>query len=395
VNHANMGLGHAPHSTAGAKRPRSRVMAILRKEFIHIRRDPRSLVIAILMPVALLLLYGYGVSSDIKHITLAVVDWSRTRESRELVAAFTSSGYFDVTLRSDRYGDAGKALDRGAVIAALVIPADYATDLARGRRTSVQILLDGSDPNTANVAAGYAEAIVAGRSAVMGRMYARRYGGRAQATGIAAEIRVWYNEDLRSTNFIVPGLIAVILAMTSALLTSGTVAGEREQGTIEQLAVSPATASEIMVGKLGAYAFLAFVDVLLVVFVGRIWFGVPLRGSVLTLLAASSVFLMAALGTGMFLSARMPTQQTAITAALMATMVPSILLSGFYFPIESMPAPVQALTAIVPARFFMVVTRGVFLKGVGLSVLWPHMAALTAYGVAILFVGIRSFRKTV
>ncbi len=371
-------------------------MAIMRKELIHIRRDARSLAIAVLMPVALLILYGYGVSSDIKNIPLAVLDWSRTRESRDLIEAFARSGYFAVVVRTDRYRVACDALDRGTATCALVIPADFATDLVKGRPIAVQILLDGSDPNTANVAAGYAEAIVASRSAAAIQRRALRSGrGVSQAPGVSAEIRVWYNEDLRSANFIVPGLIAVILAMTSALLTSGTIAGERERGTIEQLAASPATARDIMLGKIGAYALLAFVDVMLVVLVGRFWFGVPLRGSVVTLIAASGVFLMAALGIGLLLSSRMPTQQTAITAALMATMVPSILLSGFYFPINSMPAPVQALTAIVPARYFMVITRGVFLKGVGPAELWPQIAILAAYAALIMTISVRSFRKTV
>ncbi|MBM3495798.1 MAG: ABC transporter permease [Armatimonadetes bacterium] len=377
------------------RRPRSRTVAVMRKEFIHIRRDTRSLIIALLMPVALLLIYGYGVSSDIRNIRLGVVDWSRTRESRELVAAFTQGGYFRVVLWSDRYDDLARALDTGAVRTALVIPRSYAADLARGRTAKTQLLLDGSDPNTANVATGYAEAIVASTSARIARQWALRRGSKALSAPIAADVRVWFNEDLRSANFIVPGLIAVILAMTSALLTSGTIAGERERGAIEQLVASPITARELMLGKIAAYSVIAFVDVALVVLVGTLWFAAPLRGSVLLLAASSGVFLMAALGIGLMFSARMPTQQTALTAAIMATMVPSILLSGFYFPIASMPAPIRAITTIIPARYFLVITRGIFLKGVGLRELWPQLAMLALLSALILIAGIRSFKKKV
>ncbi|NLH99209.1 MAG: ABC transporter permease [Chthonomonadales bacterium] len=377
-------------------RSRSRTMAILRKEFIHIRRDPRSLLIAVIMPVALLFIYGYGVSSDITDIRLGVVDWSRTRESRELISAFTSSGYFAVVLRSDRYADMERALDAGDIRAALVVPAAYAADITRKGASSVQILLDGSDPNTATVAAGYAEGIVGNRSAIIVRERTLRSGGaRRSRAALTPEVRVWYNEDLRSANFIVPGLIAVILAMTSALLTSGTIAGERERGTIEQLAASPASAREIMLGKIAAYVTLAFADVVLVVLVGRLWFGVPFRGSPLLLVLSSGVFLMAALGLGLLFSARMPTQQTAIVAALMTTMVPSILLSGFFFPISSMPKVVQVITTVVPARYFMVITRGIFLKGIGLAELWPPILSLAALSVVIMAAGISSFKKRV
>lgn len=377
------------------KRPRSRTLAVLRKELVHIRRDVRSMLIAALMPVVLLLIYGYGVSSDVNNIRLAVIDWSRTRDSRELTAAFVQSGYFKIVSHSDRYADGQSALDRGVARAVLVIPANYARELARGRTARVQLLVDGSDPTTANVAAGYAEGILAGRSVSMARAWAARRGRSAIQSGppIEARARVWYNEDLRSTNFIIPGLIAVILAMTSALLTSGTIAGERERGTMEQLFASPITARELMLGKIGAYALLAFADVVLVVLIGTLWFRVPLRGSPLLLLASSGVFLMAALGLGLLFSARLKTQQTALTAAIMATMVPSILLSGFYFPISSMPRLIQGFTIVIPARYFMVITRGIFLKGVGLAELWPQLAMLAALGALILLAAIRSFRK--
>ncbi len=378
------------------RRPRSRTAAVMRKEFIQIRRDPRSLAIAVIMPVLLLFIYGYGVSSDINNIRLGYVDWSRTQESRDLIGAFTNSGYFRVTMASDRYADLQQALDGRRIKAALVIPADFAKDLARGRTARVQILLDGTDPTTANVAGSYAEAIVQSRSVRIVLDVFRRSGMGARPRGVPpidSRVRVWYNEDLRSTNYIVPGLVAIILMMTSALLTSGTIARERERGTIEQLVASPLKSRELMFGKIAAYSVLAFVDVALVVLAGTFWFRVPLRGSLLLLAGASVLFLMAALGLGLLLSARMPTQQTALTAALMTTMVPSILLSGFYFPIASMPRIIQFVTYIVPARYFMVITRGIFLKGVGFHELWPQFAPLAAFGVLILAASVKSFKK--
>lgn len=377
------------------KRSRSRTAAILRKELIHIRRDTRSLIIAVLMPVALLIIYGYGVSSDVRNIRMVVVDWCRTRESRELVSSFVRSGYFRIVGSTERYADAQRMLDLGTTRTVLVVPTTFARDLAKGNVTHVQFLVDGSDPTTANVAAGYAEAIV-GRVATSAVRQSLARRGQPRPRGVPpidVRVRVFYNEELRSTNFIIPGLIAIILAMTAALLTSGTIAGERERGTMEQLAASPIQSRELMLGKIGAYSLLAAADVVLVILVGTFWFGVPLRGNVLLLMVASGIFLMAALGLGLLFSARMATQQTALTAAVLSTMVPSILLSGFYFPIRSMPSVIQVLTTLIPARYFMVITRGVFLKGVGWRTLWPQIAMLALLAAVILAGAIRAFRK--
>lgn len=368
----------------------------MRKEFIQIVRDPRTLAIALLLPVLLLFIYGYGISSEIKNIRLGVVDWSRSRESRDLVRAFTQSGYFIWVYASDRYQDMERAIDSRRIKVALVIPADFARQLARGRPASVQALLDGSDPTTASVASGYLEAIVQSYSLKAVLELVRRRGLRARPRGfppIDGRVRVWYNEDLRSESFIIPGLIATILMMTSALLTSGTLARERERGTIEQLVASPIKSHELMVGKIAAYTLLAFVDVALVVVVGKFWFGVPLRGSLLLLALCSGLFLMAALGLGLLISALIPSQQTAMIAAIMVTMVPSILLSGFYFPIASMPAVVQAITYAVPARYFLVIVRGIFLKGVGLPELWGQIVPLAIYGATLLTMSIFAFKK--
>ena len=376
-------------------RPRPRTLAILRKELLHIRRDMRSLLIAVFMPVVLLLIYGYGVCSDVKNIRLIVVDWSKTRESRDLTDAFARSGYFRFAALSDRYEEAVTALDTGTARAVLVIPRTFARQLLRGRPSSVQVLVNAADSTTASVVAAYVEGLLSSWS----EAYARRWSMRAGALQSAPmpklepRIRIWYNEELRSTNFLIPGLIAIILAMTAALLTSGTIAGERERGSFELLMVSPVTATELMLGKVGAYALLAAADVLLVVVVGTMWFRVPLRGSVVLLMMTSGIFLIASLGTGIFFSARLTAQQTALTATIVSTMVPSILLSGFYFPIRSMPAVVQLLTVVIPARYFMVITRGIFLKGVGFDLLWPQVAALSALAAVILLAAVRSLPR--
>jgi ABC-2 type transport system permease protein len=368
----------------------------MRKEFIQIARDPRTLGIAILLPVVMLVLYGYGISSDIKEIQMGVVDWSRTLESRNLLRAFTQSGYFHWVYASDRYDDMERALDSRRIKVALVIPADFARQLARGRPAFVQALIDGSDPTTASVASGYLEAIVQNYSSRIMLDLVRRKGLTARPRGVPpidARARVWYNEELKSTNFIVPGLIAVILMMTSALLTSGTIARERERGTIEQIVASPLKSRELMIGKIAAYTALAFLDVALIVLVGTLWFGAPLRGSLTLLAVCSGLFLMSALGLGLLISSAIPSQQTAMVAAIMVTMVPSILLSGFYFPIASMPSIVQAITYVVPARYFLVIVRGIFLKGIGLRDLWPQIVPLAVYGSILLTASIFAFKK--
>ena len=380
----------------GPARIRSRAEAIMHKELIQIARDPRSLGVALQLPVVMLILYGYGVSGDVRDIRMAVVDWSRTAASRDLVGAFTRSGYFTAAYRTDRYADACAELDGRRVKMVLVIPADFARRMAGGRAVAVQCLLDGSDPTTAGVAGGYVESVARTWSSARIVTRLRKAGMGFRAQGIPPldlRTRVWYNEELRNMNYIVPGLIAVIMMMTSALLTSGTISRERERGTIEQLIASPLRPWELMLGKIAAYALVACLDVVIVVALGRAWFGVPLRGSLWLLAGGSALFLMSSLGLGLLISSAIPSQQAAMVAAIMVTMVPSILLSGFYFPIGSMPPVVQAFTTIVPARYFLALVRGVFLKGSGMAELWPNLAALGCMGLLLMTASIRAFKK--
>lgn len=368
----------------------------MRKEAIQISRDPRTFVTALVMPLMMLFLYGYGLSTDIRQVRLGVVDWSHTLQSRELHRAFISSGYFVDAYATDRYEDLGKALDTRQIQIGLVIPANFGQATVAGKPTAVQVIVDGSDPTTASAVSGYASSIISGYSSSVLQTLLQRRGVPAKAgqyIPIDFRPRVWYNEDLLSINFIVPGVIVIVLMMTTASLTAGTITGERERGSIEQIVASPVTATELMVGKTAAYVGLAFLDVVLVVVVGRLWFGVPIKGNLLLFAFCSLIFIMGSLGIGLLASAGARTQRAAMTTVMLVTMLPSIILSGFVFPISSMPAAVQPFTYLVPARYFMVIVRGIFLKGSGFSDLWPQIWPMTLLGVGLLYASILSFRK--
>jgi ABC-type multidrug transport system ATPase subunit/ABC-type multidrug transport system permease subunit len=354
---------------------------IIWKEFIHILRDVRTLAVVVILPVLMLVLYGYAINLDVKHLSLAVLDWDRTPASRDLTGAFSRGEYFDVAayLTSDRA--VTEALDRGRAKAALVIPPGFSSDLASGRKASAQLIVDGSDSTAASTAIGYADAILRQHSANITLAALQKTGlpVRGSYPPVETRVRFWYNPELRSVNYIVPGLIAVILMMLAALLTSMTVVREREQGTIEQLIVSPVRPHELMIGKLLPYVVIAFVDVITVIVAGRLLFHVPL--------------LTAALGIGLLISTLSPSQQTAMTIALVTTMLPAILLSGFVFPISAMPKVVQWLTNIIPARHFLVIARGAFLKGSGLDLLWRPALVLLVFGLVTLALSSLRFRK--
>lgn len=372
-----------------------RTWAITRKEFIQIFRDVRTLAVVIVLPVLMLMLYGYAINLDVKHLRTAVVDEDKSAAARELVRAFENNEYFEVVRYLEAPAQVDGTIERGEARLALVIPRGYARDLASGRRAQVQVLVDGSNPTTASVALSYVSGVMQSYSTQVTLAAAARAGvGRSEfLRPVDYQPRVWYNPELNSTNYIVPGLIAVILMMLSALLTSMTVVRERERGTIEQLVVSPVMPRELMIGKLIPYVIIAFADVVLVTVAGRMLFDVPLRGSPLLLLALSAVFLVAALGIGLVISTVSTSQQVAMTIAIMATMLPSFLLSGFVFPIASMPRAIQLLTYLIPARYFLVIVREIFLKGVGAQVLWRQAAPLVVFGVAAIGIAALRFKK--
>ena len=372
-----------------------RIAIIAWKEFIQIARDWRTLVVVVALPVLMLILYGYAINFDLRHVAIGVQDEDRSPASRRLVDAFDRGENFDVVATLEAPAAATRALDAGEVRAVLVIPRGYAADLAAGRTAIVQVLIDGADSTSATTTIGYAGAIVREHSGATTLAALRRRGVPARDGFPPLEMRArfWYNPEQKSVNYIVPGLIAVILMMLATLLTALTVVRERERGTIEQLIVSPLKAHELILGKLLPYAAIAFFDVLLVIGSGRVLFGVRIAGSIPLLLLLSAIYLVAALGIGLLLSVVSPTQQTAMTAGVLASQLPTLLLSGFIFPIRAMPEIVQWLTNLIPARHFLVIVRGIFLKGNDLSQLWPQALALVAIGVLTLGLASRKFRK--
>ncbi|MFI5385162.1 MAG: ABC transporter permease [Fimbriimonadales bacterium] len=367
----------------------------MHKEILQIIRDPRTFITALVNPLMMLFLFGYGLSTDIKNVRLGVVDWSHTRQSRDLHRAFTSSGYFLDAFSADRYEELGKALDDRRIQLGLVIPANFAQRTAAGRAAAVQIIVDGSDPTTATTVSGYASAIVAGYSNSVLEQVVQRHGIVIGANAMTIDVRprVWYNEDLLSIDFIVPGVIVIVLMMTTASLTASTVARERERGSIEQIVVSPVKPYELMVGKTAAYVLLALLDVTLVVIIGHFWFGVPIKGSLLLFSLCSLLFITSSLGIGLLASAGAKTQRGAQTSVMLLTMLPGIILSGFVFPISSMPAGVQVFTWLIPARYFMVIVRGIFLKGTGFVDLWPQIWPLALLCCVLMGASIATFKK--
>jgi ABC-2 type transport system permease protein len=372
-----------------------RLLAVSRKEFLHVRRDPRSLGLGIAIPVVLLLLFGYVLTLDVDRVPLAVRDLSRTPESRELVSRFEGSRYFQVALRAEGPPEVEAAIDDGRVLAALVIPEDFAARVRSDRASVVQLLLDASEANTATIALGYAEAVVSGYSADLEVRWAKAKGLQGIRPPLDVHSRVWFNTDLESRNFIVPGLISVIMMIIAALLTSLTVAREWEQGTMEQLVATPVTGPELVLGKLLPYFVIGMVDLSVAVAMGKYLFHVPMRGSLPLLFGIAAVFLVGALSLGMLFSVAARSQLPASQMAMAFTFLPAYLLSGFVFSIDSMPPVVRAVTYLVPSRYFVKVIKGIYLKGVGLGTLALDTALLLAFGAAMLLAATRLIRMKI
>lgn len=366
-----------------------RLLAMARKEALQLRRDPRSLVMAFLYPALMIVFFGYVITFDIRDINVAVFDQDRTQRSRELVEAFQAAGYFRVTQRLSRYQDIQPLLDRGAVRLALVIPPGFQRDLAAGRPAAAQALVDGADANTAAIALNYAGAIVTAYSARVVRRASQR------GAPVIAQSRVWYNETLKSSNMIVPGLVAVIMMIIAAMLTALTMAREWERGTMEQLAATPVHRVEVILGKLLPYLGIGLVDVVAAILIGRWLFQVPFRGNPVLLFGMATLFLIGSLGLGIFISAASKSQLLATQTSLLATYLPSLLLSGLIFDLASMPLVLRIISHAVPARYFIVVLRGIFLKGVGLEVLWIQGLAMIAFAIAGLALAVGSFHKEI
>jgi ABC-2 type transport system permease protein len=372
-----------------------RTRAMARKELLHIIRDRRSLFAALAQPLVVLLLFGWALSLDVDHIGTVVYDSDHSPQSEALIQQFRGSRYFQIIDEVDSYKPIERAMDQRRGLVGLVIPTDYSRNLLEGKEAEVQILLDGTDSNTASIALGYAEGLI--------QSYARQTHDTAQSqrTGsvmqppVDARIRVWYNTDLVSRNFIVPGLIGVITMIIAALLTSLTIAKEWENGTMEQLLSTPVRPAEMAAGKLAAYFVLGFTDMLIALFVGIVIFDVPLKGNPFLLLFSACVFLFGALAWGIFISAMFRNQLTAYQMGTFTSFLPAYLLSGFIYSISSMPLIIQAVALIVPARYFIDIAKGVFLKGIGLRLLWFDLLLLIIYGAGVFYMATRKLRQKV
>ena len=358
-----------------------KVWAVAAKELRQIARDRRTLLILLFVPAYFLLLYGYALNFDIRNIRLAVVDRDRSTESRDLISTFVNSGYFDMTAAPSTDEEMVRLIDRGDVRAALVIPAGFGRDASTGNPTSVQVIIDGDNANTATTVMGYAQALIGGASA--------KYEVRG-APAVQLEPRVWYNPELRSALFLVPGLIAYIAMLTAVVSTSLSIVREKEVGTMEQVRMAPVGPIAYVVGKTVPYFFISLASSMGIVALAMLLFGLPMRGSWLMLFVAVSLFLVGALALGLLVSTMAETQQVAFQIAVLTSYLPTLMLSGFIFPISSMPTFLQVVTYAVPARYFLVALRGIVLKGVGPEVFWPQLVALVAF--AGVMVGLASIR---
>ena len=371
----------------------SRLSQLLRKEMRQMLRDPRSRRMLFVAPVIQLLLFGYAVNTDVRHARTFLLDADRTAESRQLATTLTATGYFDIVARGERPAELTRALDRGDVLLALNIPRGFGADLSRGRPTDVQLLVDGSTANTANVALGYAIQIIGRYGLERGAAIAARAGVPAMQPGVDFEMRIWYNPNLESRAYNVPAVMGNLVMMMSLLLTSLAVVRERELGTLEQLMVSPLKPVELILGKTIPAALVALVDMVLITVLALTWFQIPFHGSFLVLGVASLLFILTGLGVGLLISTVSNTQQEAFMSMFLF-FLPAMMLSGMMFPVENMPPFVQTLTLLDPIRHYLVVVRGVFLRGAGWSVLRPQLVTLAVIGVSVLGFATAKFHKT-
>lgn len=370
-----------------------RVLAVAKKEFLHVLRDPLSLAMAIALPVLMLFLFGYALTLDVDRVPLVVWDQSGTPASRDFVGRFQGSRYFSVRAHATDYARVERLLDTREALAALVVPRDFGFRVEAGRPCEVQFVLDGSDSNTAAIAGAYAEAVTQAYSGEALIKIARRAGRVPPAPPLELRPRVWFNTDLESKNYIVPGLTAVVIMVIAALLTSLTVSREWERGTMEQLISTPVRGPELIVGKLVPYLVIGMLDVLTAVLMAEFLFHVPLRGSLVLLFFCSLLFVTGALSMGLLISVASKSQLQANQLAMLTTFMPSFLLSGFIYAIRNAPHVIQVITLIVPARYFISLLRAIYLKGAGLDLLAGDVALLGLFGFTMVFLAATRFKK--
>jgi len=369
------------------------MLSILWKEFVQLRRDPKLFPVLFISPILQLVLLGYAANLDVKNIPSVICDMDRSAASRAFLDDFVNSGYFSVAARVGRTDEIDARLDHGAAAIAFVVPRGFGDDLAAGRQAPVQIIVDGSESQTATIGVNYATMVASRYSQkIMLEAFERSRGRGLKPVLVNPELRVWYNPDLKSRNFMIPGVLGLILMITTTTLASLGVVREREAGTMEQLIVTPVRPHELIIGKLLPFVLIGLIDAVFVLAVARSWFGVPLRGSAALLLALCLAFMLTTLGTGLFISTISRTQQQAMLTSMFFIM-PQMMLSGFVFPIENMPPFFQAVTTVIPLRYFLVIIRGIMLKGTGWAELWPSAAALLALGTLILGLSVSRFQK--
>ncbi|HYG99471.1 MAG TPA: ABC transporter permease [Terriglobales bacterium] len=371
-----------------------RIRHMLIKEFLQVFRDPKMLRVIFVLPVIQVLIFGYAVTTDVRHVALAVFDQDNSIESREMVARFEKSKYFDVVARPRSEQEVLDVLNNSRATALLRFDTRFGDDLRAGRTAQLQLLLDGTDSNTAGIVANYATRIVGDYSQnVLLERTSRLLGPMRQPGRVEVARRAWFNENLESRNFYVPGVIALVVMLVSLMLTSMAVVREKEIGTMEQIIVTPIRPIEFILGKTAPFALIAMVNVVIISLVAVFWFEIPIRGTVLVLLAGTLLYLLSTLGIGLLISTVSQTQQQAMMSTFLF-FLPAMMLSGFLFPIANMPEPVQWLTYVNPLRYFLVVIRAVFLKGTGLDILWPQFLALAIVGIVTFTVAVSRFRKT-
>ena len=367
-----------------------RLLCMIKKEFIQIFRNSKMRAIVLVMPLVQSMVFGYAVTTDVKQVTTAVYDQAQTPESRDLIDRFIHSGYFSVTtaIRSDREMD--ELIDHGKVAAIIRIPPDFSGKIAAGTTAAVQIIVDGTDSNTAGVVLNYAGSII--RNDAIEILRKRTDSPGRETIGVNLQTRAWFNDNLTSRNFYVPGVIAVIVMLVTLLLTSMSVVREKEMGTMEQIVVTPITSVEFILGKTMPSIILGFVNMIFVTLISVFWFDIPVRGSIATLFVANGFYLMTTIGIGLLISTISDTQQQAMMSTFFFYL-PAVLLSGFMFPIANMPEVVQAFTYLNPLRYFLIIIRGIFLKGVGVAILWPQILALFVLGSLVLTMAVKRFHK--
>jgi ABC-2 type transport system permease protein len=369
-----------------------RLLFMVWKELLELRQDRRMLPIIFVAPILQLVVLGYAATTDVRHVPMVVVDEDRTSASRSLIDRFRASPYFTVSSVETSTRPVARLLERGDAWLALSIPRGYGQKVGSGQPTSVQVIADGTDSNSTNMALGYAANLVSAYAIELAE--SRLPAGMPAPGGLTADVRVWFNPQLESRFFMIPGILAILLIVITVVLASMGIVREKELGTLEQLHVTPLRRWQLVMGKLIPYALIGMVDIFLVVAVAVGWFGVPLLGSFWLLFAMSVIFLLNTLGLGLFVSTISDNQQQAMMTSVFFFLTPMIYLSGFVFPIENMPAVIQPVTYLIPLRYYLVIVRGIFLKGIGLEALWPQALALLAWGVTILWLATLRSQKT-